>query len=182
MHPQCPYCKQENQSRTGRLLRFLAYSKTYLTIFPFFCFMTYAVELNGKVVGVHDGDSITLLDAEKNQYKIRLQHIDAPELKQPFGKKSKQTLSALVYGKQIMTNCPKKHFKRYICDVMVGGIDVQAEMVKRGAAWVYPKYNKRNDLPVLQGKARRAKIGIWALPSTNWTPPWIWRKDRKSKK
>ncbi len=38
-----------------------------------------------KVVGVHDGDTITGLDDSRTQYKIRLDAIDAPELGQPFG-------------------------------------------------------------------------------------------------
>ena len=44
-----------------------------------------AATLSGRVVGVHDGDSITVLDASHTQHKIRLAGIDAPELKQAFG-------------------------------------------------------------------------------------------------
>ena len=60
-----------------------------------------AAEFAGRVVGVHDGDTITVLDASRIQHKIRLAGIDAPELKQAFGSKSKQNLSGLIYNKQV---------------------------------------------------------------------------------
>src|SRR5687767_9031573 len=58
-------------------------------------------KIEGKVVGVHDGDTCTVLDANKNQYKIRFDGIDAPELKQDFGNKAKESLSNLIFGKQV---------------------------------------------------------------------------------
>jgi len=51
------------------------------------CAQTQATELTGRVVSVHDGDTITVLDADKKQHKIRLAGIDAPEIKQAFGTK-----------------------------------------------------------------------------------------------
>ena len=53
--------------------------------------------LSGKVVSVHDGDTITILTEEK-QVKVRLFGIDAPELKQPFGRKSKEFLASMIAG------------------------------------------------------------------------------------
>jgi len=58
-----------------------------------------AATLDGRVVSIHDGDTITVLDASRKQHKIRLAGIDAPELKQAFGTRSKQNLSALVYSR-----------------------------------------------------------------------------------
>ena len=54
-----------------------------------------------RVVGIHDGDSITVLSVEKKQIKIRLEGIDAPELKQPFGSRAKEHLSSLIMGKDV---------------------------------------------------------------------------------
>jgi endonuclease YncB( thermonuclease family) len=51
------------------------------------------------VVGVSDGDTITVLDDTKTQHKIRFAGIDAPEKGQPYGEQSKQSLSALVFQK-----------------------------------------------------------------------------------
>lgn len=42
-----------------------------------------AATLTGRVVGVHDGDTITVLGADKSQHKLRLAALDAPERKQP---------------------------------------------------------------------------------------------------
>jgi endonuclease YncB( thermonuclease family) len=66
-----------------------------------------AVQLTGRVVGVHDGDTITVLDADRTQHKIRLTGIDAPESKQAFGSRSKQHLSSLVYNRQVMVEWEK---------------------------------------------------------------------------
>jgi len=61
----------------------------------------HADTLTGRVVGITDGDTITLLDADRQQHKIRLQGIDAPEKAQPFGQRSKQNLSRMVFGKNV---------------------------------------------------------------------------------
>mgnify|MGYP001131835056 FL=1 len=60
-----------------------------------------AFEFTGKVVGVTDGDTLTVLYQGKKQYKIRLQHIDCPESAQDFGTKAKQALSKKVFGKVV---------------------------------------------------------------------------------
>ena len=67
----------------------------------------HAVTMTGKVVGVSDGDTITVLDASKTQFKIRLEGIDAPEKAQPFGQKSKEHLSDLVFGRQVTVESNK---------------------------------------------------------------------------
>jgi endonuclease YncB( thermonuclease family) len=57
--------------------------------------------VEGRVVGISDGDTITVLDDTKTQHKIRLAAIDAPEKGQVFGERSKQSLSALVFQKRV---------------------------------------------------------------------------------
>jgi len=52
--------------------------------------------LTGRVVGVHDGDTLTLRVGTR-QVKVRLAETDAPELKQPYGQKAKQALSDWTY-------------------------------------------------------------------------------------
>jgi endonuclease YncB( thermonuclease family) len=68
---------------------------------------SHATELLGRVVGVADGDTITVLEARKQQHKIRFAGIDAPERKQPFGNRSRQNLSRYVAGKEVRLDCPR---------------------------------------------------------------------------
>ena len=78
-------------------------------------------QIEGRIVGVHDGDSITMLDVNKSQHKIRLDGIDAPELGQPFGRASKQHLAELLASRQAMAECGKiDRYRRKVCRVMVG--------------------------------------------------------------
>ena len=55
-----------------------------------------AAELHGRVVSIADGDTFTLLTPGKDQVKIRVAEIDAPESGQPYGNKAKQALSELA--------------------------------------------------------------------------------------
>ena len=99
---------------------------------------------NVEVVGVNDGDTITVFDKDtRNQFKVHLATIDAPEYKQPFGKKSRQSLSDLVYKKQItLDRKGVDYFGRVLAEVYVGGTNVNVEQIKRGWAWHYKKYAK----------------------------------------
>jgi len=82
----------------------------------------YAEELVGKVVKVADGDSLTLLTADKQQHKIRLAGIDALEKKQPFGNRSRQNLVRLAHGKGAQADCPKRdRYGRAVCKVYAAG-------------------------------------------------------------
>jgi endonuclease YncB( thermonuclease family) len=68
--------------------------------------LSHAASITGKVVGVHDGDTLTVLTAAKESVKVRLYGIDAPESKQAFGARSKQELSELAFGKQVRVERP----------------------------------------------------------------------------
>src|SRR5512140_2596643 len=79
----------------------------------------------GKVVGVADGDTLTLLDANHRQHRIRLDAIDAPEKAQPFGQRARQSLAQLAHGREAVADCPKvDRYGREVCRVTVNGIDV----------------------------------------------------------
>lgn len=141
---------------------------------------TAATTLSGKVVGVADGDTITVLDGGRQQHKVRLAGIDAPEKKQPFGNRSKQHLSDLVFGKAVSLECGKvDRYRRDICVVLVAGRDVNLAQVEAGMAWWYRKYAKeqtaqqRADYEAAELRARTSKAGLWA--DTDPVPPWDWR-------
>lgn len=144
----------------------------------------HALTLEGRVVGVADGDTITVLDNTNTQYKIRLAGIDAPEKKQPFGNVSKKSLSDMVYDKQVSVEYNKQdRYGRTVGKVIVDGVDVNLEQVKRGLAWFYKKYQNeqplqdRLDYLHAQESAEKSKVGLWVEPTA--IPPWDFRKSRK---
>lgn len=142
--------------------------------------------LNGRVVGVSDGDTVTVLDDTNTQWKIRLLGIDAPEKKQAFGNRSKQSLSALVFNRHVVVEYGKKDkYGRTVGKILVGGVDANLEQVKAGMAWHYKKYQReqseadRITYAQAEDRARAGKVGLWLDPEP--TPPWDWRKQQKAK-
>lgn len=141
-----------------------------------FCWPPVAADLQGKVIGIADGDTFTLLTADKQQIKVRLAEIDAPENGQPYGNKSKQVLSDLIFGKDavIVVQTPDR-YGRTVGRPFVGEVDICAEMVRMGAAWAYREYLKDQSLLDYEQDAKAAKRGVWGLSEAN-TPPWEWRR------
>ncbi|HQS58342.1 MAG: nuclease [Gallionellales bacterium 35-53-114] len=146
-----------------------------------------ASTLEGRVVGVADGDTVTILDSSNTQFKIRLMGIDAPEKKQAFGNKSKQSLSDLVFNKQVMIEYSKKDkYGRTVGKILVEGVDANLEQVKAGMAWHYKQYQSeqavadRRLYALAEEQARARKIGLWV--DAEHMPPWDWRKQEKSRK
>lgn len=126
-----------------------------------------------KVIGISDGDTMTLL-VDQKQLKIRLANIDAPEKTQAFGERSKQSLSDLCWGKDAQFNAQSiDKYGRTVAIVRCGGIEVNRAQVQRGMAWVYPKYNTDASLPALEVSARNSKSGLWSDKTP--TAPWEFR-------
>jgi endonuclease YncB( thermonuclease family) len=137
--------------------------------------------LHGRIVGVADGDTLTLLDAGKKQHKIRLDGIDAPEKGQPLGNRSKQSLSAVASGREAEAHCPKvDRYARRVCKVIVSGIDVGLDQISRGMAWHFKRYEReqsdqdRAAYAAAEAEARAVRRGLWRDPGP--VPPWVWRK------
>lgn len=135
-----------------------------------------------RVIGISDGDTLSVFDDKTNaQTKIRISAIDAPERAQPFGQRSKQTLSDLCYNKPATIKyVDTDRYGRTVADVACAGNDVARHMIGAGMAWVYDKYSAGHDyLYPLQDKAKAAKVGLW---SDEAMPPWEWRKSIKANK
>ena len=136
----------------------------------------------GKVTGIKDGDTITVLNG-KIESTIRLHGVDAPEFRQPFGAKSKQHLSNTIYRKEVKVVRKQNgtdRSGRIIADVFAGGKSICELMVRDGFAWWYERYapNAAN-LKRFQAEAKRAKRGLWQDP--NPTAPWKFRPPTKSR-
>lgn len=135
--------------------------------------------LDGTVVKVSDGDTITVLDAAKVQHKIRFYGIDAPESKQAFGQKSKENLATLVAGKAVhVEEHGTDRYGRTIGEVMVDGKSANLAQVTGGFAWHYVQYTPK-DKPLADAEkaARAAKLGLWADAAPQ--APWEFRKAAK---
>lgn len=135
----------------------------------------------GRVVGISDGDTITLLDATLTQRKIRLAGIDAPEKAQPFGSRAKLALSSLAFGRDARAECGKPdRYGREICKVIVAGRDLNIAMIESGLAWHYTAYAKTQAprdavaYSMAQGRARSQRAGLWVDAAP--VAPWEWRK------
>ena len=99
--------------------------------------------IEGRIAGVHDGDTITLLNVDNRQHKVRLDGIDAPELGQPFGRASKQHLAELLFNREAVAECSKiDRYRREVCRVLVGGADAGLEQIRAGLAWFFRRYAK----------------------------------------
>jgi endonuclease YncB( thermonuclease family) len=139
----------------------------------------WAQSIEGRVVGVHDGDSLTVMDGEKVQHKVRLYGIDAPEEKQAFGDRAKQALSRLAFGEKVRVEVHgRDRYGRALGDVYAGGKRVNLAMVEEGMAWAY-KDTKDAALLAAEGDARREKRGLWRDNEPE--PPWTFRKEQKRK-
>lgn len=143
-------------------------------------FTTLAKTIEGRVVAVADGDTLTVLDSNNEQFKIRLAGIDAPEKSQPFGARSKENLSNLVFSKPVTVQWEKTDkYGRTIGKVFVAGRDANLLQIRAGLAWHYKAYEKeqspsdRADYAQAESNARTLRTGLWL--DANPIPPWDFR-------
>lgn len=137
----------------------------------------------GRVVGVHDGDTVTVL-WEKKEVKVRLFGIDAPETNpaQDYGQRAKQYASQLMFGKdaRVTVMDARLTYSRVVGEVFVTEKDnersANAAMVEAGFAWAYRHYS--DAFVDMEASARAARKGLWA--DANPVPPWEFRKERRS--
>lgn len=142
-----------------------------------FCAAALAQALEGRVVGVADGDTIAVL-IDGRQVDVRLSDIDAPEKAQAFGQRARQALAALVMGRTVRIEARgRDDYGRTIGRVFVDGLDVNLEQVRNGMAWAYRKYTRDGAIIAAESQARVAGAGLWS--AADQTPPWEFRhRDR----
>ncbi len=157
-------------------------------VFCFFLSRNLNAELLvGKVVGVSDGDTITVFDANKTEHKIRLMGIDAPEKSQDFGNQSKRALSDYIYQQEVTVEYKKlDKYKRKIGKVTLEGKDICLLMIEIGMAWHYKDYEKeqsqidRDLYNQAEFKAKNEKRGLWQ--AGNAVAPSSFRQKQSNRK
>jgi endonuclease YncB( thermonuclease family) len=143
-----------------------------------------AATLRGEVVGLADGDTVTVLDASKTTHKIRLAGIDAPEKRQPFGERARQNLSTLVFRKQVTVEwSTQDRYGRIVGKVLVNGEDAGLAQIRSGLAWHYKAYQRQQAAPDrviyadAESAARQARRGLWSEAAA--VAPWDFRRERR---
>jgi micrococcal nuclease len=131
--------------------------------------------LAGTVVGISDGDTVGVR-LESGLIHVRLHAVDAPEHDQPHGKAARRELSRLVYRKAVeLEPVEQDQYDRLVARLWLGEMDVSAELIKMGAAWVYRRYAREPAYCAYEQAARELDRGLWSLPREQQVAPWEWR-------
>jgi endonuclease YncB( thermonuclease family) len=138
-----------------------------------------AEEFTGRVVGVTDGDTITVLRAAHGA-TVRLVGIDAPEKSQAYGQRAKQFTSALTFGRPVTVRVTgHDRYGRVLGEVTLpDGRSLNEELIRAGFAWWFRKYSRDVRLGHLEEEAREARRGLWADRAPQ--APWDYRTRRGS--
>jgi endonuclease YncB( thermonuclease family) len=133
-----------------------------------------AATYKGYVQACHDADTCRIRFAGQVQ-RVRFGEIDAPEIGQPFGDTAGRALSDMIVGRTVtIVTDETDRYGRPVATIYLSGRSVNAELVRKGYAWVNPRYSHDPQLALLQVRARMTRSGLWALPDP--TPPWEWRR------
>jgi endonuclease YncB( thermonuclease family) len=141
-----------------------------------------SARLEGVVVAVHDGDTITVLDRQDRQHRIRIAGIDAPEMGQPYGRAAKNALARRIHERWVRVEVVKlDHYGRLVGKVTETGRDVGRDQVTAGMAWwlrVFADEQSPEDRRLYaeaQASAEDRRRGLWRDPSP--ISPWLWRRE-----
>ncbi|HEX7114722.1 MAG TPA: thermonuclease family protein [Steroidobacter sp.] len=134
----------------------------------------------GPLVRVGDGDTL-YVKVQGVVMEFRLAEVDAPELAQPYGEQAKRVLTELLAGADRIVLMPfdTDRYGRTVAHVWAGKTHVNAEMIRRGAAWFYAAYARGDALYHVEQEARDARRGLWALPLEQRLEPWVWRERKR---
>lgn len=139
----------------------------------------YGAEILGRVVGVSDGDTITVLDEmDKGRFRVRLFGVDAPEKRQAYGNKAKNYLSSLIFGKRVSVRFASvDRYGRIVGRIYLEKKDICLAMIAAGFAWHYIHFDKSPAYAAAEKKARAGRLGLWSDRSP--VPPWDFRRQKK---
>jgi endonuclease YncB( thermonuclease family) len=133
----------------------------------------------GPFVSITDGDTF-YAKVQGVIMKFRLQGVDAPEHDQPYGAASTALLRQITRGQNlVLVFDDVDAYGRIVVQAWVGDLNVNAEMVRRGAAWFESQYPNDDEFFWIEEDARQRKVGLWALPLADRIEPWRWRKGKR---
>ena len=143
----------------------------------------WAESFTGQVVGISDGDTITVLTSGNRQIKVRLYGVDCPESKQAFGTRARQFTGSQVGGKTVQVQVEDRdRYGRTVGIVTTqDGKVLNRELLAQGFAWLYSSYCKASfcrDWKALEQQAQKSKLGLWVDKSP--IPPWEFRRAMRS--
>ena len=126
------------------------------------------------------GESKTHTTVGQPQGKVicRVDSVNAPETShkagqptQTYGEEAGKILQKMILNKEVSIRVTKptdgsSNYGRDVCQIEVSGKDVSVELIRAGAAWLYPRYNHYGAGAVaLQGEAQAAGRGLWQYPA-----------------
>ena len=149
--------------------------------------LAWSDSLIGRVVGVGDGDTVTVIDADQRKVTLRLAGIDAPEKSQDFGLEAKQALMQLCLDKPMLAEVrTTDRYGRLVARLSCNEVDVAASMLEKGLAWHFSRYaaaqpglEAQLDLSA-QNRAKIARVGLWSTAEP--VAPWDWRTRQRDLK
>lgn len=159
----------------------------YLSLLALLFSLTcHAATIEGMVVGIVDGDTITVQDARNVRHRIHLAGIEAPRKFQAYGQRAKDSLSSLVFRLQVSVQTSKRDkYGRELGKVLVGGRDASLEQIKSGFAWHSKAYEgqqspeDRRAYAAAEAEARTQRAGLWR--DAHPVPPWEFGRAKPKK-
>jgi endonuclease YncB( thermonuclease family) len=136
-----------------------------------------AEEFAGRVVGVTDGDTLTVVRSHHRE-TVRLQGVDAPEKRQAYGERAKRFTADLAFDRTVTVRATGRDRNgRLLGEVVLpDGRSLNQELVRAGYAWWFRKYSRDGRLARLEEEARAGRRGLWADRAPE--PPWDFRGRR----
>ncbi len=138
-------------------------------------------QFTARMIRVRDGDSL-LVRAGGRDIEVRLADVDAPERGQPHADQARNALINLLQRRDVTVEVVDTDpYRRKVARVrrLPDGLDINAEVVRTGNAWVYRRYVRDPALSTLEQAARNRRAGLWALPEEQRIPPWAYRERER---
>lgn len=142
-----------------------------------FSLVAWGETLTGKVVGLSDGDTLSILFGESDIRTIRLSGVDCPDKGQEYAEEAKDFVSDLCLGKQVVVDASGTDIAGRPLGVVTleEGLILNQELLQRGLAWHYTRYGSDPALAELESKARQAHLGLWGVADP--VAPWTYRNE-----